>query len=45
MYAFHQYAGFNGTRVWFWYQEPTDITDITAGNYKSISALNPTYNH
>lgn len=50
MYAFHQYAGLNGTRVWFWYQDPSDLLQTTpdgehlsAGNLKSISAPNPAY--
>jgi hypothetical protein len=25
MYAFHEYAGFNGNRIWFWYQDTADF--------------------
>lgn len=40
MYAFQQYAGFGGTRWFFWYQDNSDwsSTVMTVGELKTISA-------
>jgi prepilin-type N-terminal cleavage/methylation domain-containing protein len=29
MYAFHQYGGLNGTRIWFWYQDTSDFMSVS----------------
>jgi prepilin-type N-terminal cleavage/methylation domain-containing protein len=44
MFCFHSYAGFTGTRLWFWYQDTSDFMNaptsmqITTADLKSITA-------
>jgi prepilin-type N-terminal cleavage/methylation domain-containing protein len=44
MYCFHKYTGLHD-RDWFWYQDTSDITDFSAGDYKTLSATWTTWNH
>jgi len=46
MFAFHQYQGINAPRLWFWYQDQTDLDPaVYNGPLQGVRASSPTYNH
>ena len=45
MFCFHQYTGATDVRNWFWWQDTQDFKDFTAGDFRTLSAMNSKWNH